>query len=103
MPSGRERIALTMRRRPMMCPLSIGHYNLQGGFKPHQIWHEPEAAKRAFGIRLFFKGNINSVAQFHYRTREEDVSSAACTLLAGKPGASKPGRSNCSCLWQRKP
>ena len=46
--NGRERIALTMRHRepdrvPVMCQLSIGHYNLNGGYKPHEIWYETEA------------------------------------------------------------
>src|SRR5512144_3108253 len=46
--TGRERIALTMRHRPpdrvpVMCQLSIGHYNLNGGYKPHEIWYETEA------------------------------------------------------------
>lgn len=26
-----------------MCQLSIGHYNLNGGYKPHEIWYETEA------------------------------------------------------------
>jgi uroporphyrinogen-III decarboxylase len=30
-------------RVPVMCQLSIGHYNLNGGYKPHQIWYETEA------------------------------------------------------------
>jgi hypothetical protein len=46
--TGRERIALTMRHRepdrvPVMCQLSVGHYNLNGGYKPHEIWYETEA------------------------------------------------------------
>ncbi len=46
--TGRERIARTMRhqapdRVPVMCQLSIGHYNLNGGYKPHEIWYETEA------------------------------------------------------------
>jgi len=46
--TGRERIALTMRHKapdrvPVMCQLSIGHYNLNGGYKPHEIWYETEA------------------------------------------------------------
>ncbi|MFB3829146.1 MAG: uroporphyrinogen decarboxylase family protein [Bryobacteraceae bacterium] len=46
--TGRERIALTMRhcepdRVPVMCQLSIGHYNLNAGYKPHEIWYETEA------------------------------------------------------------
>ena len=54
--NGRERIALAMRRRipdrvPLMCQLSIGHYNLNGGFKPHQIWYETEAFAEA-SVRL---------------------------------------------------
>jgi hypothetical protein len=45
---GRERIARTMRhqepdRVPVMCQLSIGHYNLNGGYAPHEIWYETEA------------------------------------------------------------
>ncbi len=46
--NGRERIHRTMRHRepdrvPVMCQLSIGHYNLNGGYKPHEIWYETEA------------------------------------------------------------
>ncbi len=46
--TGRERIALAMRhqtpdRVPLMCQLSIGHYNLNGGFKPHLIGYETKA------------------------------------------------------------
>jgi uroporphyrinogen-III decarboxylase len=46
--TGRERIARTMRheepdRVPVMCQLSIGHYNLNGGYRPHEIWYETEA------------------------------------------------------------
>jgi hypothetical protein len=26
-----------------MCQLSIGHHNLNGGYKPHEIWYETEA------------------------------------------------------------
>ncbi len=54
--TGRERIALTMRRRepdrvPVMCQLSIGHYNLNAGYKPHEIWYETEAFADA-SVRL---------------------------------------------------
>jgi hypothetical protein len=50
--NGRERIALTMRhqkpdRVPVMCQLSIGHYNLNAGYRPHEIWYEPEALANA--------------------------------------------------------
>lgn len=50
--TGKERIALTMRhqepdRVPVMCQLSIGHYNLNGGYKPHEIWYETEAFAEA--------------------------------------------------------
>ena len=46
--NGRERIALTMwhiepDRVPVMCQLSMGHYNLNSGYKPHEIWYETEA------------------------------------------------------------
>jgi uroporphyrinogen-III decarboxylase len=30
-------------RVPVMCQLSIGHYALHGGHKPHEIWYESEA------------------------------------------------------------
>jgi hypothetical protein len=47
--NGKEREALTMRhiepdRVPVHCQLSIGHYNLNGGYKPHEIWYETEAS-----------------------------------------------------------
>ena len=50
--TGKERIALTMRHRepdrvPVMCQLSIGHYNLNGGFRPHQIWYDTDAFAEA--------------------------------------------------------
>ncbi len=46
--NGKERIARTMRhqipdRVPVMCQLSMGHYSLNGGYKPHEIWYETEA------------------------------------------------------------
>src|SRR4051794_21303216 len=46
--NGRERIATTMGhhepdRVPVMCQLSIGHYNLNAGYKPHEIWYNTEA------------------------------------------------------------
>ena len=46
--TGRQRIALTMWHRepdrvPVFCQLSIGHYNLNAGYKPHEIWYETEA------------------------------------------------------------
>jgi uroporphyrinogen-III decarboxylase len=46
--NGLERIARTMRhqapdRVPVMCQLSMGHYSLNGGYKPHEIWYETEA------------------------------------------------------------
>jgi hypothetical protein len=37
----------TPDRVPLMCQLSIGHYNLNAGFKPHQIWYETEAFAEA--------------------------------------------------------
>ncbi|MCX6032181.1 MAG: hypothetical protein NT169_23165 [Chloroflexi bacterium] len=41
--NSRERIALAMRlqqpdRVPVMCQLALGHYFLNTGFKPHEIW-----------------------------------------------------------------
>ena len=41
--NGRERIALTMRhhipdRVPVMCQLALGHYFLNTGLSPHDIW-----------------------------------------------------------------
>jgi uroporphyrinogen decarboxylase len=44
-------------------------------------------AKRDFGQRLFFKGNINSVAILDYKTKEEVIAEATRPLLIGKPGA----------------
>ena len=46
--TGKERIARTMRhqspdRVPVMCQFSMGHINLNGGYKPHEIWYETEA------------------------------------------------------------
>jgi hypothetical protein len=46
--NGRERIALTMQhiepdRVPVMCQLSMGHFSLNGGYAPHEIWYETEA------------------------------------------------------------
>jgi uroporphyrinogen-III decarboxylase len=46
--NGRQREALTMRhlepdRVPVHCQLSIGHYNLNAGYKPHEIWYNTEA------------------------------------------------------------
>jgi uroporphyrinogen-III decarboxylase len=34
-------------RLPVMCQLSIGHYNLNGGFKPHEIWYDTDAFAEA--------------------------------------------------------
>jgi uroporphyrinogen-III decarboxylase len=63
---GRERIGLAMQHRqpdrvPVMCQLSIGHYNLYGGYKPHQIWFEPEAfadATLELARRYAFDGTL---------------------------------------------
>lgn len=46
--NGRERIRLSMShqepdRVPVMCQLSMGHYNLNAGYKPHELWYETEA------------------------------------------------------------
>jgi uroporphyrinogen decarboxylase len=44
-------------------------------------------AKRDFGERLFFKGNMNSVAILSYQTEAEVVAEAASRIEIGKPGA----------------
>ena len=44
-------------------------------------------AKRDFGERLFFKGNMNSVAILNYQTEEEVIAEAASRIEIGKPGA----------------
>jgi uroporphyrinogen decarboxylase len=44
-------------------------------------------AKRDFGSRLFFKGNLNSVALLRYQTEAEVHEDVVRTLLTGKPGA----------------
>ena len=64
--NGRERIRLTMNhqepdRVPVMCQLSLGHYNLNGGYKPHEIWYETEAfadASIKLAKRYNFDGNL---------------------------------------------
>ncbi len=46
-------------RVPVMCQLSIGHYNLNGGYKPHEIWYETEAFADAtvkLALRYAFDG-----------------------------------------------
>jgi uroporphyrinogen-III decarboxylase len=44
-------------------------------------------AKRDFGRRLFFKGNLNSVAILNYKTAEEVIAEATNRIEIGKPGA----------------
>ena len=44
-------------------------------------------AKRDFGDRLFFKGNMNSVAILDYETEQEVVAEATNRIEIGKPGA----------------
>jgi hypothetical protein len=44
-------------------------------------------AKRDFGDRLFFKGNLNSVAMLAYKTEEEVIAEASEKIQIGKPGA----------------
>ncbi len=46
--NGRERLNMSIRhiepdRVPVMCQLSVGHINLNAGYKPHEIWYETEA------------------------------------------------------------
>lgn len=50
--NGRERIALTMRhqepdRVPVMCQLSLGHYLLNTGISPEEMWYTSEAMAEA--------------------------------------------------------
>lgn len=45
------------------------------------------AAKRDFGERLFFKGNMNSVAILDYKTEAEVIAEASSRIIIGKPGA----------------
>jgi uroporphyrinogen decarboxylase len=45
------------------------------------------AAKRDFGSRLFFKGNMNSVAILNFHSEAEVIAEATDRLLTGKPGA----------------
>ena len=45
------------------------------------------AAKRDFGDKLFFKGNMNSVAILDYQTKAEVLAEATSRIEIGKPGA----------------
>ena len=44
-------------------------------------------AKRDFGDRLFFKGNMDLVAILNYKTEEEVITEATNRIEIGKPGA----------------
>jgi hypothetical protein len=44
-------------------------------------------AKRDFGSRLFFKGNMNSVALLNHKTEAEVIDEATSRIQIGKPGA----------------
>ncbi len=44
-------------------------------------------AKRDFGQRLFFKGNMNSVALLDYQTPQQVIAEASEKIRIGKPGA----------------
>jgi len=46
-----------------------------------------ETAKRDFGERLFFKGNMNSVSLLAYKTQEQVIAEASEKIRFGKPGA----------------
>ncbi len=50
--NSRERVALTMRhiepdRVPVMCQLSLGHYLLNTGISPHELWFTSEGLAEA--------------------------------------------------------
>ncbi len=47
-------------RVPVMCQLSIGHYNLNGGYKPHEIWFDSEAFADA-SVRLARRYNFDGI------------------------------------------
>lgn len=54
--NGRERIALAMGRRapdraPVMCQLALGHYFMNAGLPPHEIWFTSEGFAEAL-VRL---------------------------------------------------
>ena len=45
--NGKERVRLAMRREvpdrvPVMCQLALGHYFLNSGIAPVEIWHSTE-------------------------------------------------------------
>jgi hypothetical protein len=54
------------------------------------------AAKRDFGRRLFFKGNMNSVALLNYKTEAEVIAEATSRIELGKPGAGYILSTSCS-------
>ena len=50
--NGRERIALAMQHKqadrvPVMCQLTLGHYFLNAGFAPHEVWFSSEGFAEA--------------------------------------------------------
>ena len=50
--NSRERMALAMQlqvpdRVPVMCQLALGHYFLNTGYAPHEIWFDSEAFAEA--------------------------------------------------------
>jgi hypothetical protein len=50
--NGRERIALAMSHKeadrvPVMCQLALGHYFLNAGLAPHEIWFTSEGFAEA--------------------------------------------------------
>ena len=55
-----------------------------------------EAAKRDYGERLFFKGNMNSVSLLGYKTEEQVIAEASEKIRFGKPGAGYILSSACS-------
>lgn len=50
--NGRERLALAMQHKqadrvPVMCQLTLGHYFLNAGFAPHEVWFSSEGFAEA--------------------------------------------------------
>lgn len=86
--NGRERIALAMQHKipdrvPVMCQLSLGHYFLNAGLAPHEIWFTSEGFAEALvklqkryqfdGILINIPGRPNNILEKiqHIQTTNE--------------------------------
>jgi hypothetical protein len=96
--NGREREALTMRHKepdrvPVHSQLSVGHYNLNGGYKPHEIWYETEALADATvklarryrfdGILLVLPGRPENYCADHIASVQEGEDGESLTWRNG--------------------